>query len=628
MSRLPALLAALLLLVSVAPAASADEAPHPVSIRVDGRLVAFPDAQPLMSNGRILVPVRFVSEALDAQVGWDEQARTVTLTQGAKYVRLYPTESCGLTDCNGPTLEEQQNRLACLSADCTEAVLIDVAPRILGVRTYVPLRFVAEALGAEVGWDQSSWTADLTSNKGTGFSTTSVQVHGLPASGQIDAPVNLTVESRTPGTLLQVYAIDPVTRKGYLLGASPSVTAPLTINGHAVPAGCYLVAAGVWSVDRWIYSYPELITFAPTGDPWSGERRAWLSGYPDALLYRYQMSVSALANFPRSTVTWLYSTNGKVEPQPGTDLSFNRTFTPADNGEHSLQAILTPADGGAPITTDKISFRVDVRPIRTDGLARDQVVTTPVTINAVQDGSFTAVEYRVTRNYVEIIQSQTLPADQPFQLDPAASGEGAFTLVTIGHRADGSTVEAVGLPFYAWPGGEALSPTAATPAEQQAFLERFRPIAMAIYAQTGLSPSLQLAQAIHESGWGKAEATDIETGQRSFNLFGLKAGRGDSMVRQLTVEFEDGVQNLYLAPFRRFGSEQEAWQARAQYLLGSRLFAPIGMVRSNPNAVLDVLYEFGYATDPDYAVRVRAILDQKGLLPNGESLRSLDRIQF
>ncbi|HLO02247.1 MAG TPA: stalk domain-containing protein [Symbiobacteriaceae bacterium] len=632
-NRFLALLATLLLLLPLAPVTRADEATHPVSIRVDGRPVTFPDAQPLMSNSRILVPVRFVSEALGAQVGWDDQARTATITQGARYVRLYPTEACGLTDCNGPTLAEQQNRLACLRADCTEAMLIDVAPRIVGSRTYVPLRFVAEALGAKVDWDGER-TVDLTSGQGAGFSTATVQITGLPANGQIDAPTPLSIVRTDPATgrsiphesdsLVQLFAIDPATRQGYLLGAASSTATPLTINSHAVPPGRYLVAAGLWTVDRWLYSLPQLITFTGTGTPWSGDRTAWLSGYPDSLIYRYEMEVSALAYFPRSQVRWLYD----GVPQAQHDLTFRRTFTPADNGAHTLKARLTPADGGPVVETDQIRFQVDASPIQLAAPGRDQVITAVLPVGVTTSEAFAQVEYRVLNERGTVVARQRQPIDQSFQLDPAVIGEGAFTLAATGYRADGSTAAAAVLPFYAWPGGEPVLAPTATPAQQQAFLNLYEPIAMAIYAQTGLSPSLQLAQAIHESGWGMAEATDLQTGARSFNLFGLKAIGADPYVRQVTMEVEGGQQTFFLQRFKRFADAPQAWQARAQYLLGSRPFAPISMVRSNPDAVLAVLVESGYATDPAYATRLRALLDQRGLLPSGQSLRSLDRIQF
>ncbi len=54
--------------------------PEPVRILVNGREIAT-DVPPVIVNGRTFVPARFVSEALGAEVGWDEKTRTVTITR-------------------------------------------------------------------------------------------------------------------------------------------------------------------------------------------------------------------------------------------------------------------------------------------------------------------------------------------------------------------------------------------------------------------------------------------------------------------------------------------------------------------------------------------------------------------
>ena len=61
------------------PAAAAD----PVKVFVNGKEIGFPDAQPFIdSNGRTQVPVRFVTEAMNAEVGWNDTARRVDITRG------------------------------------------------------------------------------------------------------------------------------------------------------------------------------------------------------------------------------------------------------------------------------------------------------------------------------------------------------------------------------------------------------------------------------------------------------------------------------------------------------------------------------------------------------------------
>ena len=97
---------------------------------VNNQVVAMEDAAPYVANDRTYVPFRALGEALGAEVEWDNDARTVTYTLGKTEVVMTIGETTYTV--NG---EEQT---------------MDVAPEISGDRTYVPVRFVGEALGFKV----------------------------------------------------------------------------------------------------------------------------------------------------------------------------------------------------------------------------------------------------------------------------------------------------------------------------------------------------------------------------------------------------------------------------------------------------------------------------------------------
>lgn len=114
---------------------------------IDGRRVTL-DVPPQILNGRTLVPLRFVSEALGAHVAWQEANQQVTLSMGARTVILWVGRGEARID-GAP-------------------VPIDVPPIIANGRTLVPLRFAAESLGAEVQWNENDQTILLT-HGGTGL---------------------------------------------------------------------------------------------------------------------------------------------------------------------------------------------------------------------------------------------------------------------------------------------------------------------------------------------------------------------------------------------------------------------------------------------------------------------------
>src|SRR5690606_37984708 len=103
-------------------------------VYVDGAEMQFPDQKPFINpDNRILVPVRFVSEALGAQVDWSDLNKTVKINYKGKTILL----EIGLKQ----------------ALVRTSIVTLDTNAAIINERTMVPLRFVSECLGAEVEWN-------------------------------------------------------------------------------------------------------------------------------------------------------------------------------------------------------------------------------------------------------------------------------------------------------------------------------------------------------------------------------------------------------------------------------------------------------------------------------------------
>ena len=103
------------------------------SISVNGNL-AQKDAAPVIQNSRTLVPIRFITESLGGAVAWNGESKEVTLLLDGKEIKMMI----------GKTLEKY-----------------GVAPVIMDSRTYVPVRFVADALGAQTSWNEAEKTVTL-----------------------------------------------------------------------------------------------------------------------------------------------------------------------------------------------------------------------------------------------------------------------------------------------------------------------------------------------------------------------------------------------------------------------------------------------------------------------------------
>lgn len=109
--------------------------PSEVKVLVDNQEIYF-DVPPAIENGRALVPLRAIGEALGALVTWEERSKTVIMAKGNITIKLIIGNNIAYKN--------------------TEKVILDAPAKIIRDRTIVPLRFVSEALGAKVRWDSAS----------------------------------------------------------------------------------------------------------------------------------------------------------------------------------------------------------------------------------------------------------------------------------------------------------------------------------------------------------------------------------------------------------------------------------------------------------------------------------------
>lgn len=123
---------------------SAAGAPSP-RIVINGQ-TKIVDPAPRIDNDRIMVPLRFIIEdqALKGEVFWDARQQKVAMNCKGKYIELFIGSQKAAID--GKT------------------VYLDSPPYIYQSRTYVPLRFIAEATGAKVEWKSSSYEVMIDSS--------------------------------------------------------------------------------------------------------------------------------------------------------------------------------------------------------------------------------------------------------------------------------------------------------------------------------------------------------------------------------------------------------------------------------------------------------------------------------
>ncbi|MGR6761851.1 copper amine oxidase N-terminal domain-containing protein [Paenibacillus sp. T2-29] len=124
---------------STIPTTEAASSTKPIEVLLNAKKIQFPDAKPFQDgNDYVMVPIRFVSEALGAKVGWEKTGGqlAVSIKNDAHAVNMTVGQNTATVDGQTKTYE-------------TKIILKQN-------RTFVPLRLVSEGLGQSVEWDKVS----------------------------------------------------------------------------------------------------------------------------------------------------------------------------------------------------------------------------------------------------------------------------------------------------------------------------------------------------------------------------------------------------------------------------------------------------------------------------------------
>jgi hypothetical protein len=188
-----------------------------VSITINGNAVNFAPG-PIERAGRIFVPLRGVFERLGASVVYENG--TINATGNGRQISL----RIGSTQAtvNGQTQ------------------YVDVAPFIIGASTYVPLRFVSQALGASVNWDGANQIVAITTSGAP----------PPPPPAQAPASSGITLQNVRPGRSASVASTRPTISADFSTAVDPN-TIRITVDGLDV------TGSSTRSTSGFIYSPPS-----------------------------------------------------------------------------------------------------------------------------------------------------------------------------------------------------------------------------------------------------------------------------------------------------------------------------------------------------------------------------------
>lgn len=144
------------------------------------------------------------------------------------------------------------------------------------------------------------------------------------------------------------------------------------------------------------------------------------------------------------------------------------------------------------------------------------------------------------------------------------------------------------------------------------FVEKLWPYAERAAEKLGVAPEVILSQAALETGWGKFILADQQGS--SFNLFNIKAHRWDGdTVAKNALEYRDGKALHEQSQFRAYDSYQHSFDDYVRFLQTQPRYSQALQHVGDPNAFIEQLHKAGYATDPQYADKIKRIMNSDTL---------------
>ncbi|MGF1714643.1 flagellar assembly peptidoglycan hydrolase FlgJ [Photobacterium chitinilyticum] len=143
----------------------------------------------------------------------------------------------------------------------------------------------------------------------------------------------------------------------------------------------------------------------------------------------------------------------------------------------------------------------------------------------------------------------------------------------------------------------------------QDFVNRMRPYAEKAAHAIGTEPSVLIAQAALETGWGKKVIKNAAG--NSNNLFNIKADPrwSGNKVATNTLEFHNGIPVQQKAAFRSYDSYQDSFNDYVRFLNQNPRYSEALDQPADPVHFIRKLHKAGYATDPEYSNKVISVMD-------------------
>jgi flagellum-specific peptidoglycan hydrolase FlgJ len=348
-----------------------------INLVVDGDDITELSA-PVIVDNRTLIPVRFVAEALGAEVGWDGETRTVTVDKDEDHLRL-------IIDSRLVQYDQGESYQ-----------IIDVAPQIINDRTYVPLRFVSNALGIGIAWDGDSRTVYVDSSKtSTVASFYDLNIVSLEENeiitGKTDIYIDVPDKYKDIDGEIRLLLIDGETGTGFMKDRGEVSDTSFTFIPSTGSQEDKVLAVVLYD-EEGEFLAGDALSIGINVDP-----KVDLLGIKDYSKHQDEITITPDINFLSKYVIYEFNhlKTGKITKTSERDPYENYTFTPSfeEAGNYIIKTTAYDTEGNSYIGEDiHVTLEVD-RELSLSGVYDGKTINKPVTLIAKRNYDVTETQY-------------------------------------------------------------------------------------------------------------------------------------------------------------------------------------------------------------------------------------------
>lgn len=340
-----------------------------LNLIIDGNNVT-KSASPIVKNRRTLVPLRFIGEALGKEVLWNNDEKSVTVSDEGASFKLYIDSK--IIDNSDGTLK-----------------FTDVAPCIVNRKTYLPLRAIAELMNIGVGYDKASSTVTIDSSTYNPVEE-STTIVGLMPNQTINTKMNFTFVTNKNFAKAKLLLLNDK-NEGYIQDVKTSTAEALEFLPSLKDEGNKKLVLALYDANG------NVIDAAGAKINLNVLPRVTYSGVESGGFVQDELKITPDINFIVSKMKATISnlTTGKTEVKDNLDPEGEFLFKPSylDAGSYSIMLSAFDELGREHFGETK-TFTMSINPyLNITGVPKDGVISGQVTLNAQRNFDVMRTDY-------------------------------------------------------------------------------------------------------------------------------------------------------------------------------------------------------------------------------------------